>query len=297
VRRLWGFAAAVLMSATIAFGQAPQGGDAGAALAAYDVVSVKPAHPERVFFMGVQNQPDGINGETVTVAVLVQMAHSTAGNLPTDEAVVGLPDWAKSDYFAVEAKMGPEQMAAFAKLSKGEQDDRRRGMLQELLADRFKLKVHHETRQMLGYELVMAKGGPKMKETTGPDPNAPNGSNGKPLTGSYLRMGISKSQAAEVVVHGYSMEQVANFLTRAPGVDHRVADKTGLTGKYDFTLTFAASGGVGPASAGAQTDAAPPDNAPLIFTALEEQLGLKLQRGTVTIDTVVVDHVERPAAD
>jgi uncharacterized protein (TIGR03435 family) len=279
-----------------AFAQAAAGGDSPA-LAAYDVVSVKPAHPERIYFMGVQNQPDGINGETVTVAVLAQMAYSTAGNLPTDEAVVGMPDWAKGDYFSVQAKMGPDQVAEFAKLSKREQEDRRKVMLQALLVDRFKLKVHPETRHVLAYELVVAKGGPKFKESTGPDPNAPNGANGKPLTGSYLRMGITKSQAEEVVVHGYSMEQVANFLTRAPGVDHRVVDKTGLTGKYDFTLTFAASRGVGPASTGGSTDAATPDDAPSIFAALEEQLGLKLQRGTGPVDMVVVDHVERPAAD
>jgi uncharacterized protein (TIGR03435 family) len=283
----------------IAVAQTASGAAAGASssLAAYDVVSVKPAHPERVFFMGIQDQPDGIHGETVTVAVLVQMAFSMAGNLPTDEAVTGLPDWAKSDYFSVQAKMGPEQMAEFAKLSKVEQQDCRKAMLQALLADRFKVTLHRESRQMLGYDLVLAGGGPKFKESTGPDPNAPNGQNGKPLTGSFLRMGISKNQAAEVTVHGYSMDRVADFLTRAPGVDHRVTDKTGLTGKYDFVLTFAASRGVGPAAAGVATEASAPDDAPSIFTALQEQLGLKLQRGVGTIDTVVVDHVEKPIAD
>ena len=95
-----------------------------------------------------------------------------------------------------------------------------------------------------------------------------------------------------------SMEQLSSFLRRAPGVDRRVVDKTGLTGKYDFTLTFAASPGVGPATGGGSTDAAAPDDsAPSIFTALQDQLGLRLQRGVGTIDTVAVEHVERSAAD
>jgi uncharacterized protein (TIGR03435 family) len=78
-------------------------------------------------------------------------------------------------------------------------------------------------------------------------------------------------------------------------VNHHVADKTGLTGKYSFTLNFTPTQGVGPA--GGTADAAASDPAPTIFQALEDQLGLKLQRGTVPIDTVVVDHVEKPAAN
>jgi uncharacterized protein (TIGR03435 family) len=90
------------------------------------------------------------------------------------------------------------------------------------------------------------------------------------------------------------MEQLASALTYNAGLNHKLTDKTGLTGKYRFTLTFAFSQGAGPAPGGGPTDAAAPDDAPSIFTALEEQLGLKLQRGTGTVDVVVVDHVERP---
>ena len=296
----------VVMSVQFAFGQGSEnppkssldgapssvGASNASMLAAYDVVSVKAAHPDRILFMGTQETPDGINGEVVKVAMLVQSAYGGNWNLPMDDAVTGLPDWAKSDYFSVQAKMSPEQVAAFAMLSQAEQRACRQAMLQALLADRFKLQVHRETRQVLAYELVVAKGGPKMKEGE-PGPDGLRLSNGRLIP---MRMTV-RNGTEEVTAQAFPMDQLANFLTRVRDVDHTVTDKTGLTGKYSFTLSFAASPGVGPASAGAPTDATAPDPAPSIFTALEDQLGLRLQRGTGTVDTVVVDHVERPAAN
>jgi uncharacterized protein (TIGR03435 family) len=267
--------------------------DGALALAAYDVVSVKPMHPERILFMGVQETPDGINGEIVTVTMLVQSAYGAAGVPSTDDSVRGLPDWAKSDYFSVQAKMSADQVATFAKLRKAEQRACRQAMMQSLLADRFQLKVHREIKQVPDYELVVAKGGPKMTEGNGNGLDVPNGRDGKPITGSFLRVGSAKG-GMEVQVRAYSMEQVANFLTQSHvGVDHRVVDKTQLTGKYSFTLDFSPAQGVGPAGEAAPSDVSQPS----IFTALQEQLGLKLQPGTGTIDVVVVDHVERPAAN
>jgi uncharacterized protein (TIGR03435 family) len=117
-----------------------------------------------------------------------------------------------------------------------------------------------------------------------------------PVKGSYMGLRSGKNGTLELTVHEYTMEQVGGILTRSNlGVNHHVVDKTGLTGKYSFTLDFAPTQGVGPA--GAPTDAAASDPALTIFQALEDQLGLKLQRGSETVDTVVVDHVERPAAN
>jgi uncharacterized protein (TIGR03435 family) len=164
-------------------------------------------------------------------------------------------------------------------------------MLQALLADRFKLQVHHETKQVLGYELVVAKSGPKFQDK--PDPDAPLGPNGRPLPNS-MRI-VPSNGGSEVIVQNFTMEQLAMLLSGHAGVDHRVVDKTGLTGKYNYKLSFAASQGAGPA--GGPTDTTAPDPAPSIFNALEDQLGLKLQRGVETVDVVVVDHVERPTAN
>jgi uncharacterized protein (TIGR03435 family) len=261
-------------------------------LAAYDVVSVKPVQPARIIFMGVRELPDGIDGENVTVAMLVQSAYGGNWNLPTEDAVTGLPDWAKSDRFTVLAKMSAEQTAEFAKLSKDEQKQRRETMLQALLAGSFKLKVHHEAKQVPDYELVVAKGGPKFKEGDGNSPDAPMGPDGKPRAGSFMTFRIGQIRA-----QAQSMQALANSLANM-GVEHRVVDKTGLTGKYNFTLNLSPEQGVGPAPMGGSTDASAPDDAaPSIFTALQEQLGLKLRPGTEPADVVVVDHVERPTKD
>ncbi|MGD0798545.1 MAG: TIGR03435 family protein [Acidobacteriaceae bacterium] len=281
------------ISVPFAFAQEPAAcPDAGGLFAAYDVTSVKPVHPDRILSMGVRELPDGINGENVTVAMLVQGAYSTAGSLPVDDAVAGLPDWGKSDLFSVQAKISPDQIAAFAKLDKSQQRACREQMMQALLADRLKLKVHHETRQVAGYDLVVAKGGLKVKDGETPTDDGPKLPDGRSMP---LRLSV-KNGAEELTVRLYSMPQLAGFLTRTPAVGHSVVDKTGLTGKYSFTLTFTAAPGLGPAG-GPSMDATPPDESATIFAALEEQLGLHLQRGTVTVDTIVVDHVERPSGN
>jgi uncharacterized protein (TIGR03435 family) len=289
-----------MVSAPIALAQAGIGATVAAAcsdasLAAYDVVSVKEAHPERVLSVGAREMPDGINGEYVPVSMMVQQAYSKERSLPLEDAVTGLPDWTKMpNYYSVQAKMSPEQVAAFNALDKDVQRACRTQMLQALLEDRFKLKVHKETRQLFGYDLLVDKGGPRFQETTGPDPNAPKRQDGTPITGSYMSMHSGKNGGLEITVHGYTMQQVAGILSQSNlGVNHRVVDKTGLTGKYSFNLDFTPSSGVGPA--GESADASDPG--PTIFNALEDQAGLRLQRAAETIDVVVVDHVERPAAN
>ncbi len=153
---------------------------------------------------------------------------------------------------------------------------------------------------MPDYELVVAKGGPKL--TKGAiNPNAPKGKDGKPITGSFLDI----RREGQVLVQGFTMEKLAYFLGQgSTGVGRVVKDKTGLTGEYSFGLNWAPSLGAGSATMGgipapqpASTvsgSTAQDDSAPSIFVALQEQLGLKLQPGTATIDAVVVDHVERP---
>jgi uncharacterized protein (TIGR03435 family) len=290
-----------LMAATpLAFAQEPGiCPDAGGLFAAYDVVSVKPVHPDRITSIGVFHRPDGIDGESVTVETLVRSSYAyTFGTGPwtfvNEDVISGLPEWAKNDYFSLQAKMGDEQLAAFAKLDTGQQRACQDNMERAMLVDRFKLKMHRQPKQVPTYELVVAKGGPRFKESTGPDPNTPNGRDGKPQTMSLAPR--RSNNGIEFVMQAYSMsmEELTTFLTisNVTGINHTVVDKTGLTGKYSFTLTFTPSYGMGPA--GRPTDAAAP---PSIIDALEDQLGLRLQRTTMTFDTVVVDHVERPTAN
>jgi bla regulator protein BlaR1 len=138
-------------------------------------------------------------------------------------------------------------------------------MEQALLADRFKLKVHFETRSLPVYALELAKGGPKMVEA-------------KPDEVSTLT-GTGDGQSNVLKGQALTMAQlVRSPLLRPDG--RMVVDQTGLTGKYDFTLKSS----TGDADGGG----------PSLFTAMEEQLGLKMVSTKAPVEVIVVDHVERP---
>jgi uncharacterized protein (TIGR03435 family) len=276
--------------------------DAGGLFAAYDVVSVKPVHPGRINSTAVFHHPDGIDGESVTVEMIVRSSFAyTFGtgnaNFTNEDVITGLPDWAKNEYFSLQAKMGPEQLAAFAKLDQGQQRACQDNMERAMAADRFKLKIHREPRQAPAYDLILAKGGPKFKESAGPDPNAPIGPDGKPQTMSIATRASKNGVECVMQVYSMSMEELANYLGYVSwvGVNHSVVDKTGLAGRYSFTLSFTPPQGMGSEVRPTVATASDPELS--VFTALEDQLGLRLQRTTKTYDAVVVDHVERPEAN
>jgi uncharacterized protein (TIGR03435 family) len=177
------------------------------------------------------------------------------------DEISGGPSWMNSDRFDIEAVAGGEATPAKAQLKL---------MLQSLLAERFKLKVHRETRVMPVYALVVGKGGPKLKESA-PDAE-------RMLTQSGTR-------GARLTVVKGDMDQLAIQLSSSPGVDRPVINKTGLAGSYDYKLSWAF-----------ETTASDSDGVS-IFTALQEQLGLKLEPQKAPIETLVVDHAERPSAN
>ena len=142
-------------------------------------------------------------------------------------------------------------------------------MLQGLLADRLQLKIHRETKEMPAYELVILKNGHKLKQATA-DPGAHTIWN----SGSPERYQGKKVSMAELI-----------FLLRVQ-TGRPVIDKTGLTGIYDFELIWSAG------------DPLPPDApGPSIFTAVQQQLGLKLEPARASFSIVVIEHAERPSAN
>jgi uncharacterized protein (TIGR03435 family) len=199
-------------------------------------------------------------------------------------------------------------------------------MMQRLLEERFHLTVHREPRSFPGYELVIAKGGPKLKESAS-DPAAVAGGNSPqppkrradgwvtlppgPQMLTSLGSGMIRVQAQEKpmdeVVKGMGRmiaqslgENMNDFASRKP----RVIDRTGLTGKYDFTLEFSCEGCIGFGTTMAMANGAvvqpqaTGDNVgsglPNIFVALEKQIGLKLIKAKdIPLDVIVVDHVEK----
>jgi uncharacterized protein (TIGR03435 family) len=128
-----------------------------------------------------------------------------------------MPGWTTSTTFDVEAKMDDETFAAFMKLSFQQQMEERRRMLRAILASRFKLKIHHETKVRPIYALVIAKSGPKLKPAE-----------------SKIDYGSSQGMGC-IEVHGGPIESFAFNLADLLG--REVVDKTGLTGKYDIKLT------------------------------------------------------------
>jgi uncharacterized protein (TIGR03435 family) len=161
-------------------------------------------------------------------------------------------------------------------------------MLQNLLIERFRLAVHHESREMPVYELVVAKGGPKLKESgdapaeVAPLTPAPPklDKDGYPiLNGRGTSMMNGK---ARMFYPGWTTAQIAGLLSNHVG--HPVTDATGLKWKYEFALTWATDNG----------SQQPSDDAgPTIFNALQEQLGLKLEPKKGQVDFLVVDHLEK----
>lgn len=266
-----------------------------AGLAEYDVTSILPVDPKvRITTMGLRYTPDGVQAQSITVPMLVRLAYGGLMKLPTDNSVSGLPDWAKTSSYAVEGKMNPAQAAAFAKLSRDEQEQIREQMLQALLLVRFKLKVHQESKQAPDFELVVVKSGPSLQASES-NPGAMKGPDGKPIAGSYLRM----LSMGKVVAQEFTMKQLANYLMQPfVGLGRPVVDKTGLAGKYNFTLDWTPDPAFTPASALGPVGGLPPDpSGPSIYTALEDQLGLRLRPATGMFEVVVVDHVELPLHD
>ena len=179
----------------------------------------------------------------------------------------GLPPWADKDSFDVEAKANDDTVAAIRKLSSKEQEQLTRDMLQSLLADRFQLRVHYESKMQPIYELVLAKGGSKLK----------------PLP-AEKKPGWGKIDRGEYRLHNKSITEFADGLSVWNVAGRAVVDKTGLIGNYDVDLKWTPDGQQGT-----------PDSGPTLFTALEEQLGLKLEPAKGPVNTLVIDHVEKPS--
>jgi uncharacterized protein (TIGR03435 family) len=137
----------------------PSKGATASPTLAFDVATIEP-HPGTLTMTGVMNAPDGVDGSAATLSMLVEYAYG----LRSDDQVSGGPDWAKTDRFDIQARMGEAEIAAIEKLSPAEKKARLRLMMQALLADRFKLKVHPATKQVPVYELVVAKGGSKLTD-------------------------------------------------------------------------------------------------------------------------------------
>jgi uncharacterized protein (TIGR03435 family) len=198
--------------------------------------------------------------------------------------IVGLPRWQFPTVFMIEAKGDSEADAKMAALTKEQQLAEQQHMFQALLAERFKLKTHWETKEGDIFNLVVAKGGSKLGAEGSMPPSTQELKNfgDYPMPPIYQR---NDRRGYDYIAHGGSMEMWVAMLTAEFG--RPVNDKTGLTGKYDFVIKYKGA---------RESDRSADDMDPMppLDRALQEQLGLKLEAAKGPVKLLVIDHVEKP---
>jgi uncharacterized protein (TIGR03435 family) len=250
----------------------------------FEAASVKPANPNNPPGQGVSRAPGGrFNAVNTPVRFLIAYAYQLQ-----NYQLVG-PEWIANERFDIVAKMNGDPPAI---VTAG--PDPLRLAMQSLLAERFNLVVHRETRQLDIYALTMAKPGGKPGPGLTPSLHdcavtaAAARAQATPAANDAPRF-ICGMQAGpgRIRFGGYPLSLFANGLSAQVG--RAVVDRTGLTGNWGFELTFA------PLTPGADT---PPDpDAPNLFTAVQEQLGLKLESTKGPVEVLIIDRVERPIPD
>ena len=198
--------------------------------------------------------------------------------------LIGGPGWL-DDHYDIIAK-SPEPLTP----------ERQREMIRSLLADRFTLVTHGETRELPIYTLVLARADGKLGPRMSVSKNECAGREGRPLApppGPPVCNWFGRP--GSMIASGIRIQTLVEMLTR--NVGRQVVDRTGLAGFYDFELTFNPGAPFPPPPPGAPAPPPIDPDAPSLFTALQEQLGLKLDAGRGPVEVLVIDRIERPTAD
>lgn len=248
-------------------------------LPGFEVATVKPSMPDGTMVM-TKLTPDGVQ---IKNAPLIFILHLAAGFLnATDDQIIGVPSWVKTEKYDIDAKVGESDIPKLDKLSRVERNE----MMLSLLADRFGLAVHWETRELPEYDLVVASGGSKLSEAKPGDtyPNGLKDDQGQTTPG-MVRVGLGTMDCQAI--------PIANLLEILSELSGRtVVDKTGLTGKYDIKLRWRPDGSsANPDAGGGSAE----ESEPNFFAAIGEQLGLRLVPAKGPVRVLVVDHIEKPS--
>lgn len=211
---------------------------------------------------------DRHTGEFRTVNESLKMIVEYAYDVPQSR-IVGSPAWIDSAKFDIDAKSSAAVNDPLAKMSNSDADQAKRAMVRALLEDRFGVIVHREMREMPVFNLTVAKGGPKIKKSDDGGTTWNRGDNHLELSGG-----------------DHTMNVLCDLLARVTG--RVVVDKTGLDGRYKLSLKWTPED---VAAAGRNGPDAPPD----LFTAIQEQLGLKLEPAKGPVPVLVIDKVTMPS--
>jgi uncharacterized protein (TIGR03435 family) len=284
VRRMVLLVAAGLSGGMVAGAQTPAPAAASVVTFAYDAVSIKP-NKTGSNSQGVSSSPEMYKAENIPLKRLIQFAY----NLFSDDQIAGIPGQLDRARFDVVAKVDAETVALLKKMSRDQRMETQHAMMRAMLADRFQLTMHRATKDASIYALVVAKGGAKtgtglkQADPTRAETNAPPGT-----PGAYHQDSMSTSvddNAGSMTGQSIKLDRLAEALSFR--VNRLVFDRTGLTGSYDLMLSWTDDRDGQPVPEDAKV--------PNLFTALQEQLGLRLESTRGPVELVVVDHAAEPS--
>jgi uncharacterized protein (TIGR03435 family) len=246
-----------------------------------DVVSIKRSNQNgNSDAWGMPLGGDTFIARNVTFLRILREAYAL-GHGTEDNRVIGGPDWLNADRYDIEAKVDPSVADAIRKLSREERSRAIQHILLAILTERCKLAVRRDTKELPVYQLVIAKGGPKLKEASADELVPANGPNADLRGGPGVWM---EGRSGPLVGKAIGMTDLANMLQYL--LSRTIVDKTGLTGKYTFKVRWE------------QDETASDEDAEANFLrALPDQLGLRMESGKGPVEVIVVDHIERPSGN
>jgi uncharacterized protein (TIGR03435 family) len=239
----------------------------------FDIAVIRQAPPpDANFHVSVSSPPHSSRFEATNLPIrtLIQIAYGY------DAPVVGSPDWTNNTFYNILAHSDEAADAKLAKLTDNEVRLEKRNAIRVMLTERLGLKTHFETRNSAIYNLVVAKGGVKMQLV--PPPPASETPTAPPVANVQAH---GSQHGLEFVGSNATIRAIAAPLSSM--VEAPVVDKTGLMGTYNYTLQF-----------GREWSEHDPDTWPSIFTAVQEQLGLKLEAVHESVPNLVIDHITKP---
>jgi bla regulator protein blaR1 len=275
-------------------------------LPSFEVATIKPASGQDS--IPSKTTPAECRTINVTTRNLIEQAYQIPWTLGSNDRVLGGPGWIDSNRYDIDARIDESLSAALEIMPNDKRKEQTNLMMQSLLADRFKLKVHFALRELPVFALVVAKGGPKL--TPAPRELPPSTGEGQPTANvafppraENMRKGIFVSydgRLAEMTSKQETLDDLVHWLAGYSEIGGRtVLNRTGLTGNYDFKLRWArerlAMQGPEGELPGAMRSADP--DGPSLFTALQEQLGLRLMPTKGPVEVLVIDDIELPSAN
>jgi uncharacterized protein (TIGR03435 family) len=250
-----------------------QASNAGGVAFEYSKVSIQPttakADESGKAMTTMLGRPDGMTARNVTLQQVIRAAYGVE-----DNQVSGAPSWLSSDKYDIEATIETSVVEELNKLGPDQRSLERRRMLQTILAERLKLVLRRETKELPVEALVVADNGPKLRETN-PGGTYSNGfklPDGRPAGAGTVFVDPGQGK---LTAQGLPMAELVKLLSQHAG--RTVLDETGLTGKYDYMVHWT-----------------PSDSQDSMLAAIQEQLGLELKSQTAPMEVLVIDHVEKP---